>query len=77
MFVRNSRFFFKINIRVLDSASNNINKRIHAYFNCPKKLQPSHKRKTSYIAKRSLVFINDRQDNFPIFGRIKNQLDYH
>jgi len=62
-------FFFLL----LDFASNDINKHLHAYFNCPRKLRPKHKRIESYISKRSLMFTDDRQDNLPMFGRMKIQ----
>jgi hypothetical protein len=56
---------------LLDFASNDINKNIQALFSCPKKLRPKQQRLRSEIAKRSLIFINDQQDNLPIFNKIK------
>lgn len=64
-------FFFFFNFFVfvlLDFASNDVNKQIHAYFNCPKKLRPKHKIIERNVVKRSLILNDDQQNNLPIFG---------
>jgi len=72
MFVEIFLFFnLFIYFILLDFASNDINQNLHAYFTCPKKLRPKHKRLKSYITKRSLMFIDDQKENLPIFDRIK------
>ena len=47
--------FFSIEI---DFASNDINKKIHAYFNCPRKLRPKNRRRQIY------PIFNDQQEDY-------------
>lgn len=73
MFVLISLVFFKnlYQDMFLDFTSNDVNKQIHAYFNCPKKLRPKHKRMEREIPKHFLMFNDDQQDHLPIFDGIK------
>ncbi|CAF3734613.1 unnamed protein product [Adineta steineri] len=44
--------------------SNDINKIVYAYFNCPKKLRPKYENVKSYVVKRSLESFDDKQEKY-------------
>jgi hypothetical protein len=71
MFVELSIFIIgKFLFLLLDFASNDVHKNLHAHFSCPKKLRPKHKRIEASTAKRSLMVINDRQAKARVSGRM-------